>query len=142
MSARRDMPRHRAPVLLAWVALMSLCPALTTHAQPGRARGASAVEAGERAIADLRVEEAAELARTALRERPDDSRAIALMGVVAFHQGDYGSAVSHLERAGNVGELGELLTTVRSTRDLLAPFVSARSVDGRYQVWHSSFAAR
>jgi Flp pilus assembly protein TadD len=137
MNARRETHRPRARVLLGWVVLLALCPAITTHAQPGRVRPASAVEAGERAIADLRVEEAAELARAALRERPDDPRAIALMGVVAFHQGDYGSAVSHLERAGNVGELGELLTTVRATRDLLAPFVSARSVDGRYQVWHA-----
>jgi hypothetical protein len=87
MNARRETHRPRARVLLGWVVLLALCPAITTHAQPGRVRPASAVEAGERAIADLRVEEAAELARAALRERPDDPRAIALMGVVAFPPG-------------------------------------------------------
>lgn len=125
-------------LLLAWVALAVVSPAPSSEAQPGRpARPASGVQAGEQAIAELRVEDAAAIAREAFRERPSDPRVLALMGVVAFHQGDYGAAVTHLEASGSVGEVGGLVSTVRSTRDLLAPFVRARSVDGRYQVWHA-----
>lgn len=135
MSRRRTPWATFGALCLACAALAVMTPTPPTRAQPGRAP--SHVQAGERAIAELRVEEAATHARAALQERPDDPRAHALTGVVAFHQGDYGSAVTHLEQAGSIGEVGDLLTTVRATRDLLAPFVRARSTDGRYQVWHS-----
>ncbi|MCA9533191.1 MAG: hypothetical protein KC593_05920 [Myxococcales bacterium] len=135
MTARRN-----AFCALLWVAL-ALMPPRGGLAQGARGPSADPLLEGERAIAELRVEEAAAIARAALARSPTDQRVLALMGLVAFHQGEYVEAATYLERAGTAGTGGDaaaLLATVVATRDLVAPMREARSADGRYRIRYSA----
>lgn len=105
------------------------------HAQRGTAASLDGqVRAAELAVAELRLEDAAQLSRVAAANAPDEPRVLALTGVVAFHQGQYGEAVALLTRAGSAGGAAELLPIATATRDLVAPMRESASSDGRYRV--------
>ena len=123
---------------LRFGALLAMSFAVATsggNAPRAHADGPADVTEAQRAIAELRIEDARDLIEPLLRTMPEDPAANALGGVVDFHRGRYGRAVERLERAQQIDTAAALLATVRSTRDLMSSYVRHASDDGRYEVW-------
>ncbi|MCB9603745.1 MAG: tetratricopeptide repeat protein [Sandaracinus sp.] len=104
---------------------------------------ADALTDAERALVELRVEEAERAASELLAERPRDARVLRLAGLVRFHRGDYARAVGRLEASlaatpqGPDDDRAMLLDLMRSTRDATQGFEESRSEDGRFVVLHA-----
>jgi tetratricopeptide (TPR) repeat protein len=123
---------------VAWVLTCVAC--LLTP--PSRVHADELADA-ERALLELRVEDAERAASSLLGRRPRDPDVLRLAGLVRFHRGDYARAVGRLEASLAARPLGEdddrgfLLELARSTRDATEGFVEARSDDGRFVVLHA-----
>ena len=88
---------------------------------------AAKIRAGQDALVDWRLDEAAAIARELDAALPDVPPVQALVGAVKFHQGDYEGAVKLLERASEGGDPPPLLALARSTRDETKGFVAQES---------------
>ncbi|MFO0693240.1 MAG: tetratricopeptide repeat protein [Polyangiales bacterium] len=122
--------------LLVFVCLV----AWSTRADAATGRDLATVHEAFVAVAELRLETAAELARGLSARLPDDPHVRFLLGSLEFHRGRYPEAVRSLEiatrslRGHDLEQAGELLAIARSTAEATRGFVEARSSDGRYVV--------
>lgn len=104
---------------------------------------ADVLDDAERALNELRVEEAERTVSALLSRRPRDPEVLRLAALVRFHRGDYEHAVGRLEAslaaraAGEGDDRAFLLDLMRSTRDATTTFVASRSEDGRFVVLHA-----
>ena len=132
--ARQGIPAARAFALAIGAIVLSITTSVA-HAD-------ELVDA-ERALIELRVEEAERVVSGLLGRRSRDPDVLRLAGLVRFHRGDYARAVGRLEASLAARPLGEdddrgfLLDLARSTRDATEGFVEARSDDGRFVVLHA-----
>ncbi len=112
-------------------------------AMPPGADG-EAVRRAQRALSEVRVEDAARLLEPVARRHATDPDVLEARGMLAFHRGDYAAAVEALDaaiaREGSGASLAErrrVRDLVAATRDATQSFESARSSDGRFVVRHA-----
>jgi len=132
-----------AVVLAVAAALPGIAPLLgrrTALARPPGADGSRLADA-ERALEELRVEEAARDLEALAARHPRDPDVLARLALLRFHQGRYGEATRALERS--IADEGApdpqsafLLELFRATRDETGDLETSRSRDGRYLVLH------
>lgn len=124
----------RAPVVALVCALLGHALASSATAQSEREQQIAEISL---AITELRLEDA-ERQLTAFGTG-GGPQVEALRGLVAFHRGRYGEAVSLLEGIGaDPDPAGEsMLPLMVATRDTVTRYVHANSPDGRYRVSHA-----
>lgn len=121
--------------------LLSLTIPSLAAALPGEAR--ARLVSADRALRELRVEEAAAALDVLVREHPRDAEVQSTVAMLRLHQGAYSEAVAAMEsslvlhRPRDGDSRLELLELMRSTRDATANYVETRSEDGRFVVRHA-----
>ncbi|MFK7990146.1 MAG: tetratricopeptide repeat protein [Sandaracinaceae bacterium] len=141
----RDTAALRSVALRSAAVLAGMCLSLATtraRAMPPGADGVALRDATT-ALAELRVEDAAQTVDRLASAYPDDVDVAFERAMVRFYQGNYAGAVSDLDRAGDAGRLrseedrASLASLIRATHAATTHFVTSRSSDGRYQVRHA-----
>lgn len=136
------MSAQRCWAWLAGAALLWFCAVSSSHALPRGAEG-RAVRGAERALLELRVEDASRAMTILAAAHPRDPDVLHSWGLVAFHQGDYSAAAERMRASIGAAPATAptdprpgLLELFDATRGALEGYVTFRSPDGRFIVRH------
>jgi Flp pilus assembly protein TadD len=124
-------------------ALLVLCSTAPASAMP-TGRDGEAVRRADRMIMQVRLEEAERLLEPVATRHPNDPDVLELVALLAFHDGDYGDAVTVMDRAiaqgGDAAGLADrraLRALIAATHDATEHFERAASPDGRFVVMYA-----
>lgn len=119
-------PHASASALCLMAVLLVLVQAWALPVRASEDVGARVRRVAE-ALADWQLDEAVAIATSLERDGVEEPRALAAIGDVRFHQGDYEAAVRYLSRASAAGAPAPLAALAQSTLEETRGFVAAAS---------------